>query len=50
MSQITQHGEAELDSWIKVQRVSGVVEHFHVVDGENIPMTAEAYADAMKEG
>lgn len=43
-------GEAELDAYMKIIRHNGVVEHFHVVDGNNEPMTAAEYAAATKEG
>lgn len=50
MTQTTQMGEAELDSYIRVGRRNGDVEYFHVVNQMNVPITADAYAAATQEG
>lgn len=46
MSQITQFGEAELDSFLRVDRADGSVEFFHVVNGQNVPLSAAQYEQA----
>lgn len=46
MSQITQLGEAELDSFVRVDRKDGTREFFHVVNGLNIPISAAQYEQA----
>lgn len=46
MSQATQFGEAELDSWIRVDRANGDTEFFHVVNGVNVPICAADYTQA----
>lgn len=49
MTQPTQFGEAELDSYIRVERKDGTTEFFHVVNGENVPISAAQYVKAMEE-
>lgn len=49
MSQTTQHGKAEIDTWIKVDRANGAVEYYHVVNEENVTITAAEYAAAHEE-
>lgn len=49
MSQVTQFGEAEVDTFIKVDRADGNCEHFHVVNGVNVPISATQYEQATKE-
>jgi hypothetical protein len=50
MTQPWAYGEAELDSYIKVDRANGTVEHYHVVNGANVPITAAEYAAAQQGG
>lgn len=50
MTQMTSLGEAEVDAYVKARRAAtGLFEYFHVVDGENIPLTAEEYSAATGE-
>lgn len=46
MSQWTGFGEAELDSYIRVERKNGTSEFFHVVNGQNVPISAAQYEQA----
>lgn len=50
MTQVTEFGEAEVDAYIRVDRKDGRVEFYHIVDEQNIPITAEEYAAAHQEG
>lgn len=46
MSQITQLGEAELDSYIKIARADGTTEYYRVLNGANTPLSAAQYEQA----
>lgn len=49
MSQITQIGEADLETFIKVEKKDGRVLYFRVVDEQNIEITEQEYLDNNKE-
>lgn len=50
MTQPWAYGEAEIDSYIRVDRTNGTREFFHITNGENVPITAAEYAAATQEG
>jgi len=43
MTQITSIGEADVEAFIKVDRVNGTTEFYRVLNGENIPISKEEY-------
>lgn len=44
--QQTAFGEAELDTYLRVDRADGSVEFYHLIDGANLPITEAEYMEA----